>query len=140
MLRRIMRYLLVPIAASVFLASGAVAQVTAKYLDGVWTIASAKNCGLKDFEHMVFRANGTFESRRFGVTDSTGFWRNSDDMLVLHLVTSPEHFDKQLKEFKGYFDYFLVKVMVFNQGPDKFEAVGLIGNQIKKEALFRCKG
>ncbi len=140
MLRRIMRCLLVPIAASVFLANGAVAQVTAKYLDGVWAIASAKNCGLKDTEHLMFRANGTFESFRFGVTDSTGFWRNSDDVLVLHMVTSPEFFDKQLKEFKGYFDYFFVKVLVFNQEPDKFETFGLIGNQIKKETLFRCEG
>ena len=67
MLRRIMRCLLVPIAASVFLANGAVAQVTAKYLDGVWAITSAKNCGLKETEHLMFRANGTFESFRFGV-------------------------------------------------------------------------
>ena len=140
MSRKIIRCLLVPILASVFMASGAVAQVTAKYLDGVWAIASEKNCGLKEFEHLMFRANGTFESNRFGVPDSTGFWRNSDDVLVLHLVTSPEHFDEQLKDFQGYFDYFLVKVLVFNQQPDTFEAFGLIGNQIKKEALFRCKG
>ena len=140
MLRRKLCCLLVPILASVFLASGAVAQVSAKYLDGVWAIASAKNCGLEEFEHLMFRANGTFESRRFGVTDSTGFWRNSDDVLVLHLVTSPEHFDERLKDFKGYFDYFFVKVLVFNQQPDKFEAFGLIGNQVKKEVLFRCKG
>ena len=116
------------------------AEITPKYLDGVWTIMSKKNCGLEEFEHMVFRANGTFESRRFGAIESTGFWRNSDDVLVLHLVTSPEYFDKQTKDFKGYFDYFLVNVLVFNQEPDKFEAFGLIGNQIKKEALFRCEG
>ena len=140
MLRRIMRCLLVPIAASVFLASVAVAEITPKYLNGVWTIVSEKNCGLKEFEHVEFRTNGTFESRRFGATDSTGFWRNSGDVLDLHLVTSPERFDEQLKDFKGYFDYFLVKVLVFNQNPDKFEVFGLIGNQIKKQALFRCKG
>ena len=138
--RRLMCYLLVPVVASIFLANGAVAQVSAKYLDGIWAISSAKNCGLKDTEHLMFRANGTFESFRFGVTDSTGFWRNSDDVLVLHMVTSPEFFDKQLKEFKGYFDYFFVKVLVFNQESDKFETFGLIGNQIKKETLFRCKG
>ncbi len=140
MLRTMMRCLVVCVTASVLSAGGAVAEITPKYLDGVWTIMSKKNCGLKEFEHMVFRANGTFESRRFGVTDSTGFWRNSDDVLVLHLVTSPEYFDKETKDFKGYFDYFLVNVLVFNQEPDKFEVFGLIGNQIKKEALFRCKG
>jgi len=139
MLRKMIRGLLVCLTASVLMAGGAAAEITSKYLDGVWTITNKKNCGLKEFEHLVFRANGTFESRRFGVTDSTGFWRNLDDVLTLHLVTSPEHFDKQLKQFKGYFDYFLVKVLVFNQKPDKFEAFGLIGNQIKKEALFRCK-
>ena len=138
--RRLMHYLLVPVVASIFLANGAVAQVSAKYLDGIWAISSGKNCGLKEFEHLRFRANGTFESSRFGVTDSTGFWRNSDDVLELHMVTSPEHFDERLKDFKGYFDYFHVKVLVFNQQPDKFEAFGLIGNQIKKEILFRCKG
>ncbi len=140
MLRRMMRCLVVCVTASVLSAGGAVAEITPKYLDGVWTMASKKNCGLKEFEHMVFRANGTFESRRFGVTDSTGFWRNSDDVLVLHLVTSPEHFDKRLKDYKGYFDYFLVKVLVFNQKPDTFEAFGLIGDQIKRETLVRCKG
>ena len=138
--RRLMCYLLVPVVASIFLANGAVAQVSAKYLDGIWAISSEKNCGLKEFEHLRFRANGTFESSRFGVTDSTGFWRNLDDVLELHMVTSPEHFDERLKDFKGYFDYFHVKVLVFNQQPDKFEAFGLIGNQIKKEILFRCKG
>jgi len=139
-LRRMMRCLLVPIAASVFLASGAVAEITPKYLDGVWAIASEKNCGLKEFEQLVFHANGTFESHRFDATGSVGFWRNSGDVLTLHLVTSPERFDKQLKDFKGYFDYFNVKVLIFNQEPNKFEAFGLIGNQIKKEVLFRCKG
>jgi len=54
-------------------------------------------------------------------------------------VTSPERFDRTLKEFKGYFDYFLVKVLVFNQKANSFEAFGLIGDQVKKEALFRCK-
>lgn len=73
MLQRMMRYLLVCVTASVFTAGGAMAEITPKYLAGVWTIVNQKNCGLKEFEHMVFRANGTFESRRFGVTDSTGF-------------------------------------------------------------------
>ena len=132
--------LVAQLAAFAFTVTTASAQVTPKYLDGVWTIASKKNCGLNKIEHMVFRANGTFESRRFGVTESTGFWRYSDDVLVLHLVTSPEHFDKRLKEFKGYFDYFLVKVLVFNQEPDNFEAFGLIGDQIHRETLVRCKG
>lgn len=139
MLKRMMRYLLVCVTASVVTAGGAVAEITPKYLSGVWTIANQKNCGLKEFEHMVFRANGTFESRRFGVTDSTGFWRNSGDILVLHLVTSPEHFDRTLKEFQGHFDYFRVKVLAFNQKANKFEAFGLIGDQVKKETLFRCK-
>ncbi len=139
MKRKIIRCLQVPILMSVFMASGAVAQVTAKYLDGVWAIASEKNCGLKESEHLTFRANGTFGSSRFGVPDSTGFWRSSEDVLILHLVTSPEHFDKRLKNFKGYFDYFMVKVLVFNQQPNSFEAFGLIGTQIKKETLFRCE-
>ena len=140
MLRRMIRCLLVTIAASVFLASGAAAKVTPKYMNGIWAIASAKNCGKKEFEKLMFQANGTFESRQFDSTGSVGFWRISDNVLTLHLVTSPEFYDKQLKNLKGYFDYFNLKVLIFNQEPDKFEAFGLIGNQITKEMLFRCKG
>ena len=139
MLRRILAIVSIQVAAIAIASIASSAEMSPKYLDGVWTIDSNENCGLEEFEHITFRANGTLEGSRFGVVDSVGFWRQSGEILRAHLVTSPAHFDENLKEFQGYFDYFPVAMLTFDIEADSFVAVGAIGTQIRKVTLFRCK-
>ncbi len=139
MLHKLKGIAMVPVFA-IALTSGANAlEISPQYLDGVWTLDSADNCGLKEFEHVTFRADGTVQGKRFDVVDSIGFWRNTGDQLVVHLLTSPAHFDERLKHYQGFFDYFPVRVLAFDIQPESFEAVGTIGDQMKKVTLFRCK-
>ena len=139
MLRKILAIAWIQMA---IIASASVAnavELTPAYLDGVWTLESKENCGLKEFEHITFRTNGTMEGSRFGVVDSVGFWRQSGALLRAHLVTSPARFDRTLKEFQGYYGYFPVTMLAFDLTQDSFEAVGAIGDQMRKVALFRCE-
>jgi hypothetical protein len=138
MLRKILAIVSMQVAAIAFASIAGAVEMSPKYLDGVWTLESQENCGLKEFEHITFRANGTMEGSRFGIVDTMGFWRQSGNLLRAHLVTSPAHFSESLKGFQGYFDYFPVMMMAFNLTPDSFEAVGTIGAQMQKVTLFRC--
>ncbi len=139
MLRKILAIVSIQVAALAFASIAGAAEMSPKYLNGVWTLETKDNCGLSEFEHFTFRADGVFEGSRFGVVDSVGFWRQSGELLRAHLVTSPAHFDKNLKELQGYYDYFPVKMLTFNLTPDSFEAVGSIGDQMRRVTLFRCK-
>jgi hypothetical protein len=139
MLRKILIIVSIQMAVIAFASVSNAAEMSPKYLDGVWTLESKENCGLKEFEHLTFRANGTLEGSRFGVVDSVGFWRQSGDLVRAHLVTSPAHFDERLEAFQGYFDYFPVTMLTFDLEADSFQAVGTIGAQIQKVTLFRCK-
>ena len=139
MLRKLMCIAMGPVAAIALISGANALEISPQYLDGVWTLDSAKNCSLPEFEHITFRADGTVQGKRFGVVDSIGFWRNAGDLMQLHLLTSPAHFDDSLKHFQGYFDYFPVRVLASDLQPNSFEAVGTMGEQIKKVTLFRCK-
>ena len=137
MLRKILAIVSMQVAAIAFASIASAVEMSPKYLDGVWTLESKENCGLKEFEHITFRADGVLEGSRFGVVDSVGFWRQSGDLLRAHLVTSPAHFDENLKGFQGYFDYFPVMMMVFDLSPTWFGAVGTIADKMRKVTLSR---
>jgi len=135
---KITRFLLAPIAGLAITFSVSATEPKSDYLHGVWTTGGQENCADNTTEKLSFARDGTFKSERFGITDALGFWRLKDDVVQLHLVTSPAHFDDQLKQFKGYFDYFRVRVVVTSIEADKLKVFGLIGDQVKKETLYRC--
>ena len=57
------------------------------------------------------------------------------------MVTSPAFFwstDAALKAFEGQFHYFNIKFLVFNAAPNRFETVGVLGNEMRKATLDRC--
>ncbi len=125
--------------SAVFVLSANALEISPKYLVGVWTLENKQNCGVKEFEHLTFKSDGTIHTNRFGNVETTGFWQMTGSFIMLHLVSSPAHFSEDLKDFEGHYDYVQVKVVTMNPKPDTFEAVGSIGNQVKKVALFRCK-
>lgn len=91
MLHKLKGIAMVPVFV-IALTSGANAlEISPQYLDGVWTLDSADNCGLKEFEHIAFRADGTVQGKRFEVVDSIGFWRNTNDLIKQHGDEAPIH-------------------------------------------------
>jgi hypothetical protein len=93
----------------------------------------------------MFRKSGAVESVRAEKLEAAGFWEVSGDIINVHFVASPAFFHDdqeaftELKAFEGEFYAFRIRVVPFNVELDKFEAVGLLGEQVKKAVFSRCK-
>jgi len=120
------------------------ADLSPKYLHGRWVI-DEKNCSSSEAEYIVFRENGTFENTRNGKAEIVGFWQISGNLkgaVSLHMVTSPAFFHDimpALKQHQDIFAYFPATIFAFNLGKDSFEALGILGAQLKRMAAVRCK-
>lgn len=120
------------------------AELSPKFLHGRWVI-DEKNCGSAESEYLVIRENGTFENTRNGKTEIVGFWQISGNLkgaVSLHMVTSPAFFHDimpALKQYQDNFAYFQTTIFTFNLGKDSFEALGILGAQLKRMAAVRCK-
>ena len=117
------------------------ADLNATYLTGRWVL-DAQDCSAADVETIEFRKNGTFESTRAGKAEAVGFWGINADIVELHMVTSPAYFDDvepTLGAFKGLYQYFQARMAIFNIQKDSFEAVGVLGNQIKQARAVKCQ-
>ena len=58
------------------------------------------------------------------------------------MVSLPAFFNdihKKLVGFKGVYDYFQGKMVLFNTNKTGFEAVGVIGNEMKRATAVKCK-
>ena len=116
-------------------------ELSAEYLYGRWVI-DAQDCSSPDSETLEFRKNGTFESARAGKTEVVGFWSMNKDILELHMVTSPAFFEdihRSLVGFKGIYNYFQVRMVIFNNRNEGFEVFGVLGGEIKRATAVRCK-
>ena len=114
---------------------------SAEDLHGRWAI-DAEDCSSPDSEYMVFRSNGTFENTRTGQAEIVGFWQLDEDTVDLHMVTSPAYFNDLhggLKDFEGIYNYFHAKVIIFNNKKDSHEAIGVIGNEVKRMKTVKCR-
>ena len=129
------------VVLSIFWVPWAIAgDLSADYLYGRWVI-DEQNCSSPDSEYFEFRKNGTFESTRRGETEIVGFWELNEDILKLHMVTSPAFFDdihRALVGFKGQYNYFQVRMVIFNTDQNSFEAFGVLGDEIKRATAERC--
>ena len=130
------------VVLSIFWVPWAIAgDLSADYLYGRWVI-DQQNCSSPDSEYIEFRKNGTFESTRTGNAEIVGFWELNEDILKLHMVTSPAFFDdihRALVGFKGQYNYFLVRMVIFNTDQNSFEAFGVLGDEIKRATAERCQ-
>ena len=126
-----------------FISAANAANVDSKYLAGRWIIGTVEQkCGDTESEHFIFRENGTFEAGRSSKAEAVGFWRIANDMLYLDIISSGGFFQDihvELREFEGVLDYFQVKLVPFNVEENRFEAVGVLGEQINKGIAVRCK-
>ena len=141
MIRALKNATLVAVLCLFFAPWAHTADLNAEYLTGRWAI-DAQDCSAVDVETIEFRKNGTFESARSGEAEIVGFWDISEGILELHMVTSPAYFDDiepTLGAFKGLYHYFQARMAVYNIETDRFEALGVMGNQIKQARAVKCQ-
>ena len=118
-------------------------DMNADYLVGNWAIGTTgQKCTDVESENFVFRKNGTFEVSRANKAEAVGFWRIAGDMVRLDFISSGGFFQDihaQLKALENRFSYFQVKLVPFNVEENRFEAVGILGDQINKGVAVRCE-
>ena len=132
------------VLALVGFSSGAnAADMAPEYLHGHWVIGKTEQkCGAADAEYFVFNENGTFEAGRSNKAEAVGFWQIDGDIVYLVLIASGGFFQDihaELKEYDNRFDYFDVKLIPFNVEGNRFEAVGVLGDETNKGIAIRCK-
>ena len=76
---------------------------------------------------------------------ATGFWHLVEDVLDLHMVSSPAFFDDPatkvddaLSEFAGQYQYYYANARLFDITPDGFRTVATMGNMLRGANYSRC--
>jgi len=119
------------------------ADMDINYLVGNWAIGTTEQkCADAESERFAFRRNGTFEASRANKAEAVGFWQIDGDMVYLDFISSGGFFQDihaQLKALEDRFSYFQVKLVPFNVEENRFEAVGILGDQVNKGVAVRCK-
>ena len=119
------------------------ADMVPEYLRGNWVIGTTEQkCGDLDAEYFVFNQNGTFEAGRSKKAEAVGFWQIDGDIVYLVFIASGGFFQDihaELKAYENRFDHFDVKLVPFNVEDNRFEAVGVLGDETNKGVAIRCK-
>ena len=119
------------------------AEVAPEYLYGNWVIGTTEQkCGAVDAEYFIFNKNSTFEAGRSNKAEAVGFWQIDDDTVYLVFIASGGFFQDihaELKEYDNRFDSFDVKLIPFNVKDNRFEAVGVLGDEVNRGIAIRCK-
>ncbi len=128
-MQRKLAYITVLLMLSICFAFGVnAAELTPQYLQGEWVVGpTEQKCDSTESERLTFRINRSFEGGRAGKVEASGIWNIDEDMLELHLVSSPAFFGdihEELKAFEDQYDYYYIKVVPFNIEDGRFEAVG----------------
>ena len=130
-------------ASMCFFPAAHAADMVPGYLHGNWVIGTTEQkCGAADSEYFIFDKNGTFEAGRSGKAEAVGFWQIDSDIVYLVFIASGGFFQDihaELKEHENTFDYFDVKLVPFNVKDNRFEAVGVLGDEVNKGIAIRCK-
>jgi hypothetical protein len=132
------------VMALVGFSSGAnAADMVPEYLHGNWVIGmTEQKCSDPDAEYFVFNQNGTFEAGRSKKAEAVGFWQIDGDIVYLVFIASGGFFQDihaELKEYENTYDSFDVKLIPFNVEANRFEAVGVLGDETNKGVAIRCK-
>jgi hypothetical protein len=126
-----------------FLSGANAADMAPEYLYGHWVIGTAEQkCGAADAEYFIFNKNATFEAGRANKAEAVGFWQIDVDTVYLVFIASGGFFQDihaELKEHDNTFDTFDVKLIPFNVEDDRFEAVGMLGDEVNRGIAIRCK-
>jgi hypothetical protein len=119
------------------------ADMAPEYLHGNWVIGTTEQqCGAADAEYFMFNQNGTFEAGRSKKAEAVGFWQIDGDTVYLVFIASGGFFQDihaELKAYENTFDYFDVELIPFNVEDNRFEAVGVLGDEVNRGIAIRCK-
>jgi hypothetical protein len=120
-------------------------EVPDNYLPGTWGIGGTEACGGAGTEHITFASDGTFEVVQDGSATAVGFWHLVEDVLDLHMVSSPAFFDDPttnvddpLSSFAGQYQYFYAKGLLFDVEPEGFRMVASMGDLLRGANYGRC--
>jgi hypothetical protein len=120
------------------------AELNDKYLLGKWAI-DAIDCSASNSEFVIFRDSGAVENVRGGKLEAAGFWKLEDDIMKIDVVASPAFFHDaredavDLKAFEGEYLAFRIRVVPFDVKPDRFDVVGILGEEVIRDVFHRCK-
>jgi hypothetical protein len=123
------------------LSSATAADLNTGYLTGKWEINTPGTCGDKDAEHLILRANSTFEYGRRGKAEAVGFWRIENDVVAFEMLSSPASFQDIHNELKAFtlFEIHSMQAMPIDMQQDQFIAVASIGDLMERITLQRCQ-
>jgi len=114
------------------------AEVSAKYLEGLWSLDGKEACATDNLEYVAFRANGVLETGNGGRPDGAGFWELKEREVIFHLASSPGFYRKDLEGLGGAYNHFDIRVLTYNIEDDQFGAIGLLGDQVARATFSRC--
>jgi hypothetical protein len=113
-------------------------EVPDNYLPGTWAIGGVEACGGAEAEIITFDPDGTFAAAHGGQPTATGFWHLVEDVLDLHMVSSPAFFGNQLQPFAGQYTYYYAQALLFDIEDQAFRMVAYMGGQLRGANLARC--
>ncbi len=119
------------------------AELDEGYLIGTWIVDST-DCSDSDAEHAIFRESGALESVRSGNLDAAGFWVINGDVVEAHVIATPAFFHGGKEDLAMFattgdgYSAFEIRVIPFNLEQDKFDAVGLLGDEVAIGVFRRC--
>ena len=101
-------------------------------------LAAWPPAGAATTENITFHSDGTFEANLGGQATAVGFWHLIENILDLHMVSSPAFFDDRLSAFAGQYNYYYAKAMLFNVNDSDFRMVASMNNALRGANLGRC--
>ena len=121
-------------------------EVRDNYLPGTWAIGGTGACEAAETERITFDPEGTFRGGARAVSPpQIGFWHLVEDVLDLHMVSSPaffddptSDFDDALSELAGQYEYFYAKGLLFDVEENDFRMVATMGNKLRGANYSRC--
>jgi hypothetical protein len=128
-------------ASLAFAVNAGAASLTNESLIGNWVVNEGK-CTDANAEFLIFQKNGAVESMRDGKLDALGFWTLSDDNIGVDVLAPPSFFKERFKELKdasvGY-QQFHITIAAFDIATDRFQGIGVLGEQVRRGKFTRCK-
>jgi hypothetical protein len=141
-LKKTIHYLIVLTILLVLVPLSFAADINSSNLTGKWAIATTEQkCSDTNSEFFTFEPDGTFKARRNNTVEATGFYQVDQGFVYLNFISSIGFFKDlraELKMYEGSYSQFRVTLLPFNVSDDRFEAFGLLGDQVDKGIAIKC--
>jgi hypothetical protein len=111
--------------------SAKAANRTADNLIGTWVLDSGAFTD-PHAELITFRKQASIEAMHAGRLEAVGFWQLDDNTIKLNVLAPPGLFVENLDVTEGVYLPFEIIVAAFDIKDDAFEAIGVLGEQIRR--------